>query len=365
MCADSVISLTELATNPHPILADLRRTQPVCWVEPLGAYVITSRVLAMAVLRDEATFTVDDDRFTTARIIGRSMLSTDAAAYARHRAPFARAYRLEAVRARHAAAVGREVTRLLESIDAAAPVDLREAFTAPLAAATMVDALSLDATVGDVLAIYDAIVGAVAGLSGGDDPPLAAAAAMDDLRRIVARSSGLGSEHASDVAVLLFGGVETTDGMLANALLHLLETPLAADAARADGAVLRDAIEESLRLEPAAATVDRYATRDTELGGVTIPARSLVTVSIAAANRDPATFADPDRFDVRRPNARLHLAFAQGPHVCLGMHLARLEAHVAIGAVLDRFPRMVLDATRPSAPRGLVFRKPPTLWACP
>ena len=72
-------------------------------------------------------------------------------------------------------------------------------------------------------------------------------------------------------------------------------------------------------------------------------------------------FADPDRFDVRRENARQHLAFAHGPHVCIGMHLARLEAHIAVGRLLERLPGLRLDPARPSAPRGLVFRKPPEL----
>ncbi len=86
-----------------------------------------------------------------------------------------------------------------------------------------------------------------------------------------------------------------------------------------------------------------------------------MTLSIAAANRDPAVFGDPDRFDVRRDNARLQIAFAHGPHVCLGMHLARLEAHTAVGRVLDRLPRLRLDPAHSAAPRGLVFRKPPAL----
>ena len=107
--------------------------------------------------------------------------------------------------------------------------------------------------------------------------------------------------------------------------------------------------------------IDRYATRDTELGGARIRERELVTLSLAGANRDPAVFADPDRFDVRRENARLHLAFAQGPHVCVGMHLARLEAHTAIGLVLDRLRGLRLDPEHPAAARGLVFRKPPEL----
>ena len=120
------------------------------------------------------------------------------------------------------------------------------------------------------------------------------------------------------------------------------------------------AVEESLRLEPAAAVVDRYATRDVALGGARIAAGDLVTVSLAGAGRDPAVFGDPDTFDVRRPNARLNLAFAHGPHFCLGAHLARLEAHAAVRAVLT-LPELRLDPAHPASPRGLVFRKPPSL----
>ena len=104
------------------------------------------------------------------------------------------------------------------------------------------------------------------------------------------------------------------------------------------------------------------------LGGVRIRAGDQVTVSLAAANRDPAIFAEPDRFDVRRPNAGRHLAFAHGPHFCLGAHLARLETRIAVETLLDRLPRLRLDPRYSSAPRGLVFRKPPELrvrWSTP
>jgi len=133
------------------------------------------------------------------------------------------------------------------------------------------------------------------------------------------------------------------------------------DALLADPALLPNAVEESLRLEPAAAVIDRYATKDVELGGVNIGRGDPVTLSIAAANRDPVLFVDPDRFDVHRPNANRHVTFAHGPHVCLGMHLARLEARTALGRLLARLPGLRLNPAYPSAPRGLVFRKPPTL----
>jgi cytochrome P450 len=159
----------------------------------------------------------------------------------------------------------------------------------------------------------------------------------------------------------MFGGIETTEGMIANAILHLLAHPDQLALVETDRSLLPNAVEESLRLEPAAAVVDRYATHDVELGRSSIRKGELVTISIAGANRDPAFFRDPARFDVRRASARHHLAFAHGPHVCIGMHLARLEAQTAIGRLLDRLPRLRLDPAQPTAPRGLVFRKPPRL----
>jgi cytochrome P450 len=157
----------------------------------------------------------------------------------------------------------------------------------------------------------------------------------------------------------MFGGIETTEGMIANVMLHLLDSPDQLALVRADPDLVAAAVEESLRLEPAAAVVDRYATADTELSGARIAAGDQVTVSIAGANRDPAMFPDPDRFDVRRVNAARHLAFAHGPHFCLGAHLARLEARIAVATMLARLPGLRLDG--PADARGLVFRKPPDL----
>ena len=155
----------------------------------------------------------------------------------------------------------------------------------------------------------------------------------------------------------MFGGIETTEGMIANAAWHLLSHRDQLDLVRADPGLLPQAIEESLRLEPAAAVVDRYATRDVELGdarpgAAAISSGDLVSVSLAGAGRDPAVFTDPDRFDVRRDNARQNLAFARGPHFCLGVHLARLEARAALTAAFSQLPGLRLDPDHPTAPKG-------------
>jgi cytochrome P450 len=370
------MTLAELETNPHPALARMR---PVAWVPELGAWLVTGYELAVTVLRDPKTFTVDDPRFATARVVGPSMLSLDGEPHARHRTAFTGGFRADAVRERLAAFVQVETDRLVTGIAADGAGDLRRAVAAPLAVAVMAHALGLDDEPGTetILDWYAAIVAATSAYASGEPSAsvlAAGAAAFGELSErliaaarpgsLLAEATGPGltrDEAVSNAAVLMFGGIETTEGMIANAMLFLLSSPDQLALVRAEPGLVAAAVEESLRLEPAAAVVDRYATTDTDLAGARIRAGDQVTVSVAGTNRDPAMFPDPDRFDVRRANAARHLAFAHGPHFCLGVHLARLEARIAVETMLARLPGLRLDG--PAAARGLVFRKPPDLPA--
>ncbi len=375
----SAVTLEELEDEPYGILARLREHEPVSWLASLGGWLVTRHDLALEAMRSSATFTVDDPRFSTAQVVGRSMLSTDGDEHARHRDPFARAFRLDAVRARLGGLVEDEAVRLVAALAPAGHGELRRGVAGPLAVASMAHALGLARVAPEeVLAWYDAIVTAVTEITAGRAPARSAGQAFGALRAAVdeaaaqepassllaaaAAAGGLStSELVSNAAVLLFGGIETTEGMIANALLHLLTHPSELERVKREDALLPGAVEESLRLEPAAAVVDRYATRDVELGPASIGRGDLVRVSLTAANRDPRVFPDPDRFDVTRPNARRQLAFAQGPHVCLGMHLARVETIAAARAALRFLPGLRLDPDRPARVSGLVFRKPQAL----
>jgi cytochrome P450 len=375
----AAITLEELEADPHPLLARLRDHEPVSWLPALNAWLITRRDLALGAMRDPDTFTVDDPRFSTGQVVGPSMLTLDGSEHGRHRDPFARPFRLEPVRERFGELVERETDVLLDALEPAGRGELRRGLAGPLAARIVAFALGLEGIeTATILGWYDAIVEATTGLSAGKPVSArgrdAAAALRDALEpsiggdpgaSLVAAAAAVGGlthdEVASNAAVLMFGGIETTEGMIANALLHLLTRPDQLELVRAEPELLVGAVEESLRLEPAAATIDRYATSDVELAGAPIQQGDLVTISIAGANRDPAAFPDPDSFDVRRDNARQHVAFAGGPHVCIGMHLARLEAHTALRRVLERLPDLRLDPDQPSRPRGLVFRKPGSL----
>jgi cytochrome P450 len=377
------VTLEQLDQNPHPVLAELRKSEPVSWLPALGGWLVTRYDLAVQAMRDATTFTVEDPRFSTAQVVGPSMLSLDGEAHARHREPFAPPFRPRAVRERFAQATAAEADRLIDRFEPDGAAELRRAFAGPLAASIMARALGLEQDeVATMLTWYDAIVAAVTDVTAGHDVPAGGQAAFDALRDrlegvisqgpdgsllgAVAAHQDLTTEQiVSNAAVLLFGGIETTEGMIANALLDLLEHPELLAWIGHDRSRLEAALEESLRLEPAAAVIDRYATTDSELRDARIRRGELVRVSISAANRDPAVFPDPNRFDPgrvdRAATPRRHLTFAHGPHVCLGVHLARLEARTALETILWRLRGLRTDPRRPSHVRGLVFRKPPTL----
>jgi cytochrome P450 len=365
-------TLAELEADPHPLLARLRATEPVSWLPALNGWLVTRHDLATHVLRAAREYTVDDPRFSTAAVVGPSMLSLDGSEHGKHRAAFAPEFKPRHVRERYGDFVAAEVSRLIDAFATDGRAELRRGLAGPLAVSVVTEALGLGRTNAAVLGWYDAIVSAVTDLSAGRTADPAGAQAFGELRESIAASlaaahddSGLSvDELVSNAAVLMFGGIETTEGEIVNLVLHLLAAPDQLALVHEDPALLDNAIEESVRLEPAAAVVDRYATRDLELGGASIAAGDLVTVSLAGANRDPAVFTDPDVFDVRRANVRQHLAFAHGPHFCVGADLARLEVHAALRALLE-LPGLRLDPQRANPPpTGLVFRKPRAVHVC-
>ncbi len=367
------LTLDHLDADPYGSLARLREDEPVSWVAVLGGWLVTRRDLCIAVMRDATRFTVDDPRFSTAQVVGPSMLSLDGDEHGRHRDPFARAFLGPGARSRFGERVGLEARRLVAALAPIGRAEIRRDLAGPLAVKVVADALDLLETEPRVvLGWYDEIVAAVDRVSAGQEIGSRAHAAVEALGHHVAGSIEHGgvltearvtlspAEVASNAAVMMFGGIETSEGMTTSLFWHLLTSPDQMATLRADRSLAAHAVEESLRLEPAAARVDRYATADAELAGASIERGDLVIVSLTAANRDPATFPDPDVFDLARPNSRSHLAFAQGPHACVGIHLARLETQSVLDAVLDGWPGLRLEQGA-TPPTGVIFRKPMSL----
>jgi cytochrome P450 len=185
---------------------------------------------------------------------------------------------------------------------------------------------------------------------------------VSDLAHVELDGERLDDEEIfSFLRLLLPAGVETTYRASGNLLFALLSHPEQLDAVRQDRSLVPQAIEELLRWEPPLLLTSRVTTRDTEIGGVPIPAGSSVTPMLGSANRDDARYSDPDSFDIFR-DPKQHISFGHGPHMCLGMHLARMEMRVVLNALLDRLPDLRLDPDGDDPHiYGQIFRCPSSL----
>ncbi len=195
-------------------------------------------------------------------------------------------------------------------------------------------------------AIPGIVAGAKAAVAAARAEPDAPGGVLADLARAQAEDG----DRLSDTEIvtmvwhLVLAG-QTPTNLIANAVAALLSHPGQLTAVRADPALMPAAVEELIRwCGPALLAIPRHARQDVELYGATVPEGAKVTALIAAANRDPRVFADPDRLDVTRAPGAGHLGFAHGPHFCLGASLARVQTQAAITALLRRFPGLALAA---------------------
>jgi cytochrome P450 len=161
-------------------------------------------------------------------------------------------------------------------------------------------------------------------------------------------------EHLPDEVIISFlrqlmnAGGDTTFRATSTLLAQLLLNPDQFDTLLKNRALLLNAIDEALRWDTPVLMMYRISAKDSILGGVHIPAGSMLQVSQGAANRDPAHFPDPDKFDIFRDNKSRPLRFGTGPHVCIGQHLARLEMTRAVTALMDRLLNLRLDPDKPA-----------------
>ncbi len=180
----------------------------------------------------------------------------------------------------------------------------------------------------------------------------------DDLIGMLARAEVDGERLPDDIAVsflrqLMNASGDTTFRSTGSMLVGLLTHPEQLDAVRNDRSLVPRVVDEALRWDGPLTVLTRQATKDVIIEGMDVAAGTKIDVVQGSANRDPARFPDPDRFDISRPPAR-HVAFAYGPHVCIGQHLARLEMARALNALLDRLPNLRVDPAFPP-PRVVGF----------
>lgn len=370
----------DFLADPYPVYHRLRTEDPV-HRHPLGFYVLTRYEDVSAFLRD-ARFgksgyrALFESRFgagSDGPWLALSMLFRDPPDHTRLRALVSKAFTPRVVEALRGHIQG-IVNRLLERVAGADRMDVIEDLAYPLPVTVISELLGVPMGDGDTVKEWSRDVArALDAIALPVTPDViergrrATEAMADYFRRLIAeRRRGMGSdllsglveaEEAGDrlteqellaTCVLLYvAGHETTVNLIGNGLLALLRHPEERRRLQADPALLPGAIEELLRYDGPVQRTGRMAACDAEIGGVPIPAGSLILGLLGAANRDPSQFAEPDRLDLGRAEPR-HLGFGAGIHYCLGAPLARIEAQVAIGTVLGRFPALALAVESPT-----------------
>ncbi len=374
--------------DPYTELARLRREEPVQRLDTSGmpheeakpVFIVYRYEEAQQLLRDNETFSSSGVIAAFGPVLGEGvMLGMDEPVHGRLRSLVSKAFAQKALARWEDELVGRVANSLIDKFAPNGKADLVKEFTFDYPSQIIAGLLGLPEE--DYpqfqrwsISLLSWILNPERGLAASAAlceyfAPILEARRAEPRDDLISRLAGAeidgqklqDEEIFSFLRLLLPAGVETTYRALGNLLLALLSDPLQLDAIRADRSLLPQAIEEGVRWEPPLLTITRTATRDTELGGVPIPAGSSVMPMLGAANRQEDRYPEPDHFDIFR-QARGHLGWGHGVHVCLGMHLARLEMRTAINLLLDRLPNLRLDPAGDDPHiRGQVFRSPTSL----
>lgn len=387
------VSLDELDDDPYAVYARLRPGEPLSWLPATGMYYALTHDLVQRLLLDDVNFVVGWDTSTVYDTFGVHMMSCEGAEARRLKRPHRQAFLPAAIRHNLEPAVRATARELSAAFAAQGEVELRAAFASRLPILVMLRLFGLPATDEALFrswyddfeaalanehfdpAIRDHGRRAVAAFHAHLQPAIEAARSRSPDGSLLAalvhdpRDDALSDEEIRrNALIVMFGGISTVEALILNTLWILAHHPDWLETARADHAQLPAILEESIRLIGPVQSATRLVTRDIEVDGVALREGDVINLILSAANHDPAVFEAPDEFRPGRAGISRHLGFAAGPHLCLGMHLARAEARIALETLFDGLPGLEVDLARSTPPRGAVFRQPARLtlrWRCP
>lgn len=383
----------ETMANPYPAYRELRADDPVHWCEALRGWVLT-RYDDVRMAQRDPRFSADraapfadqkerDDQPEIARmgrLLAKWVVFNDPP---RH--TVLRRLMLDAFTPRAIEALNGRITEivdgLLTTIDGRTGIDLIGDFAYPLPATVIAHILGVpDEDIDRFRAWSEDIAGVVGSAYAVPDRYQRGARALFELndyfhgiveqRRQRGETGALidtlisahdedgslsSEELVASCVILLFAGHETTTNLIGNGMVLLLERPDQLAKLRANPNLMPSAVEEILRYESPAHAVMRLAAEDFSLRGKDIKKGDRIFLMLAAANRDPEMFDDPERFDIQRDPNR-HLSFGYGLHFCIGAQLARVEGEIALRHILDRFPNIALDTDHLEWDLSLVLR---------
>ncbi|GHH42778.1 cytochrome P450 family protein [Lentzea cavernae] len=359
----------DLLKEPHEVYARLRERGPVHWVRlPDGQemWLVVGYEVARAALAD-ARLSKDLTKIGASsfdqEFLGPHLLVSDPPQHTRLRRLVSKEFTPRRVEAM-AGGVRRQVDGLLDAMQAEGRADLVADFAFPLSIGVICELLGVPAMDRESFRGWSNAINAPVGLAAkveafgqlkgylGELVAVKRDEPGDDLLSALIRATDedsdrlTGAELRAMAYLLLSAGHETTVNLITNAVLTLVRHPDQLAALRADPSLVDGAVEEVLRFEgPIESATFRFALERVEIGGVAVETGDPVLVVLASANRDETRFSDPGRFDVRRDGGG-HLAFGHGVHYCLGAPLARMEGRIAIRALLERFPGIMVDVAQ-------------------
>jgi cytochrome P450 len=378
----SEISVARLEADPYPIYEQLREEQPVCFVESVGLWLVTRWDDVQHVDRTPQLFTGETEPSTLNRTFGKNLLGSEGAYHDRIRKIIYPWFRVGAIGDYPDDVIAPIANELVDAFADRGSAELVSEFAEPLSARVLKRALGLAFVEEETLRRW--FVELATGAANFEADPAkqaiadrASAEVNETLAPVIERlqhepddtllSSMVDTEVdgerltleevQSNLKVMIVGGLQATTDLIALSLWAILSHPEQLDEVRADARLIDPAIEEAARWHSPVGTSTRQTTRDTELAGVQLEQGALIAAVLASANRDPRNWTDPDRYDIHRREGG-HLAFATGPHLCIGARLGRYEARTAWRVLLDRLPRLRLDPERPIEISGWEFRSP-------
>jgi cytochrome P450 len=386
------ITLAEIESDPYTVFERLRKEAPIAWIEPLQMWWAVRYADVQTILAAPTSFTTCFETSTILRTFGAHMLTEEGAEQERFKASFRGAFAPAAVR--HSFEMGvRNIARgLIEGFVHRGAGELRTDLASRLPILTILSVFGLPHTAEPQLrSWYDSFEHALANFI--RDPTVAALAQAnvvlfhellqnhidrvrgrggdDLLSRVVNQSDDdrlSDDEIRRNASIIFFGGISTVEALILNSLYALCTHREVMSAVRADRSLIPSVIEEVLRWLSPVQSATRQVVRDIEIGGVALKAGDTINCMLGAANSDPGVFPEPDSFRLGRPEIRRHLAFAAGPHFCLGSHLAKLEGRIALELLLGSCSGLRLDPAEAIRIEGYEFRQPKRLsmrWQIP
>jgi cytochrome P450 len=378
----SEISVAQLEADPYPVYEQLRAELPVCYVESVGLWLVTRWDDVQYVDKTPALFTGETEPSTLNRTFGKNLLGSEGAYHDRIRKIIYPWFRVGAIGDYPDSVIAPIANELVDAFADRGTADLVSEFAEPLSARVLKQALGLSFVEEATLRRWfvELATGAANFEGDPDKQAIADAASVevnDALAPVIERlerepddtllssmvNTEVAGEHLtheeiqSNLKVMIVGGLQATTDLIALSLWAILSHPEQLDEVRADPGLVDPAIEEAARWHSPVGTSTRQTTRETEIGGVRLDEGSLVAAVLASANRDERNWQAPERYDIHRREGG-HLAFATGPHLCIGARLARYETRTAWRVLLDRLPGLRLDRDRPIEISGWEFRSP-------